>query len=182
MAKVLEETRYWCEYCRIFVYNNRINREKHDYSPQHQANFKKKIDLIRREEKEREKLQLKPLQPSSKLNSVYNTSSAKTQETSTPVTNILNVKANAAAPKKKVIGLASEKEKPGVPNTYVSAVVQNNSLDYNVDITASSGDLKRKILDEIALQSFSCQSHTDAQAQEEIDISGMFKKKKKASQ
>ena len=45
-----EDTRFWCEYCRIFVYNNRINREKHENSPQHQANFKKKIENIRKDE------------------------------------------------------------------------------------------------------------------------------------
>ena len=82
MPKVYEETRYWCEYCRIFVYNNRINREKHDNSPQHQANFKKRVDAIRREEKEREKLFPKPVVPSAKQASFYTASSAAKQQQS----------------------------------------------------------------------------------------------------
>lgn len=54
--KANEDTRIWCEYCRIFVFNNRINREKHDNSPQHQANFKKNVETLRREELEKKKI------------------------------------------------------------------------------------------------------------------------------
>lgn len=185
MAKTYEETRYWCEYCRIFVYNNRINREKHESSPQHQANFKKKVDAIRREEKEREKLFPKKTEPiSTKPESFYNSTTLKPSEYSTPPTNVLSLKASASAPKKQILGLAPKtKQKETTPkggSTSISTIESTGA--FSVDIKASSSDLKRKIADdELSLLTFKTESAPNAEVVEgeaEIDMTALFKKKK----
>ena len=71
--KANEDTRIWCEYCRVFVFNNRINREKHDNSPQHQANFKKKVETLRREELEKKKILGSLSKDDTSLRSFYQT-------------------------------------------------------------------------------------------------------------
>ena len=179
MAKQFEETRYWCEYCRIFVYNNRINREKHDSSPQHQANFKKKVETLRKEEREREKMNPKPVQ-SAKTESFYNKPvSAKVVKETAPV-HLLNVKSQSTGVKKQVLGLASTpKTKPETTPTFEPEQTAN---DFAVDIKSTTSDLKRMIAeDEITLLTESS-TKPDSSSQEpsvEVHLSSMFKKKKK---
>jgi hypothetical protein len=188
MPKVYEETRYWCEYCRIFIYNNRINREKHDKSPQHQANFKKRVENIRSEEKKREKLiPMTTTIASTKFNSVYTVSSVKQQESSTIPTHLLNIKTAAVAPKKQVLGLSlhsvKHTHKPSNDELYISTS-KNDSSIFSVDVKAYASDLKRKIAeDELELHSSKREEQqTESTSQQpEVDLSSMFKKKKRAN-
>jgi hypothetical protein len=41
-----KETRIWCEMCKVFVYNNPIQRKKHDQSPKHVNLIKRQLKSI----------------------------------------------------------------------------------------------------------------------------------------
>ena len=179
--KANEDTRIWCEYCRIFVYNNRINREKHDNSPQHQANFKKKVETIRREEEEKKKLQnvLETKPTASK--SFYNDSKALQTTQSQPL-NILNLKSSLKSLKKKpILGLSTVKNKT-VQKTILPSDDPLPSENRTVfDIKSVSSELKRKMMDDEKLVSVSEPEKTE-NVTEDIDSESlsmsMFKKKR----
>jgi hypothetical protein len=148
--KANEDTRIWCEYCRIFVYNNRINREKHDSSPQHQANFKKKVESIRREEEEKKRLQKDLVTKPATTKSFYNSgnSSASSSSQNQP-TNILSLKSSSTpVEKKQILGLSTLKS-PVASNPKPTSPVFEHSLSLSdkpvVDIKSTASDLKRKI-------------------------------------
>src|SRR3990167_6708338 len=103
MAKTEETTRIWCEYCRVFVFNNRISRDKHDQSPQHKENIKKKVNALRREEQEKAKL-LPKVVKSSVEGSFYNSSASSTAAVSKPNQPLLNPK--SVRSKAQVLGLS----------------------------------------------------------------------------
>lgn len=141
-----EDTRIWCEYCRIFVYNNRINREKHQNSPQHQANFKKKVETIRREEEQQKRLQNDVVKkPSTNSKSFYSASNPQSQQ---PL-NLLNMKSSTVE-KKKILGLSSTEPKTNLQKTNVTNVNLDDEVkDVTViDIKSAASELKRKMKDD----------------------------------
>lgn len=152
---VNEDTRIWCEYCRVFVYNNRINREKHDNSPQHQANFKKKVDILRKEEEQRKKLQgySDNTTCAASTKSFYQSTSpsSSTSVAGEPV-NILNLKSQTKSEKKPatVLGLSStiipgKAKTPKVTEVETTEVVKRPEINKSAEIKSFSFDLKRKI-------------------------------------
>ena len=151
-----EDTRIWCEYCRVFVYNNRINREKHDNSPQHQANFKKKVEHLRREEEARKRLHLDDKEPSSaatKSLSFYNTAPKISGITATKPVNILNLKSsfNKGSEKKAVLGLSSStiivKQSNSGTMEHLE-VTKFKDAQKSTDIKTFASEMKRKIKDD----------------------------------
>lgn len=189
-----ENTRIWCEYCRTFVYNNRINRDKHDSSPQHQANFKKKVETLRREE-EQKKRSL-PSQPASTLAaSFYQTTAATTTTPSSTSssTNIVDTPANILSIKsakkpveaKTVLGLGTNSNVVKVVREPSKNTADDTSVEYSehrappLDSKSISSELKRKMYsDERRL--FEGIEHIDPEYPPDLDISAfsLFKKKK----
>lgn len=148
--KANEDTRIWCEYCRIFVYNNRINREKHNSSPQHQANFKKKVENIRREEEEKKRLQKDLVTKPDNTKSFYSIGNSNTSSSSqSKPANILNLKSSAkTAEKKQILGLSSFKSPVASHQMTASSVIENPLPSVEkpiIDIKSAAFELKRKI-------------------------------------
>ena len=181
------DTRIWCEYCRIFVYNNRINREKHDSSPQHQANFKKKVETLRREDEQQKKiLSSQSTSTASANKSFYQASTTAGVSNSSAASNspgtLLNFNGSSkSAEKKPILGLSTnsavikkESEKPVDGNT----LSQYSKVKKPLDIKSAASELKRKMKeDEKSLVEKSLQVepvHEDADA----DVLTLFKKKK----
>lgn len=54
--KATTNAKHWCEFCRTFVYNNKISRDKHDNSDWHRDNVQKFIDRQQREEVQKQRL------------------------------------------------------------------------------------------------------------------------------
>jgi hypothetical protein len=182
-----EDTRIWCEYCRIFVYNNRINREKHDNSPQHKANFKKKIELLRKEEQVHSKQSLdKSVNLSAE--SFYSPAKEKSSNLSSNSNTLLNVK--SASIKKPILGLSAIKaqiSKKTVENNTDTvdsqySMISSNCLNSNK--TYDSQELKNKIFDdekacmaiEISPKSSVMPNESDCNL-ESVDMSSLFKSK-----
>lgn len=185
-----EDTRIWCEYCRIFVYNNRINREKHDSSPQHQANFKKKVEMLRKEEEQASKLLKNELTSVKFERSFYQTASTSTNSISNSdiqPTNILSLKSTTGktVEKKAVLGL----NKATVSKD--SQVISSRPIDEdsdsspihktNLDLKTVSHDLKRKAKDDEKLlfeqkQPAEYETHDDSATT--LESLNVFKKKK----
>lgn len=159
--KANEDTRIWCEYCRIFVYNNRINRDKHDNSPQHQTNFKKRVEVLRREEDEKKILQSNLNDKASSSKSFYSasTGSSTSFNTSQPL-NMLNLKSSSSktTEKKSVLGLSDSTKittaassNNTVQNDKISHYEEAESKNLNLsgeEIKSFSSELKRKIKDD----------------------------------
>jgi hypothetical protein len=185
--KKTEDTRIWCEYCKIFVYNNRINREKHDKSPQHQANSKKKIEQLRKEESQAKKdSSLSDTSSSSKSFYYNNSASSKPVE----ISNILNIKSSLTnnAVKRPVLGLSTfgikaEREQSSA-NLNNLSVVENSikRSSVSIDVKSSILDLKRKALnDEKATFDMFGKDEKNIKIEEtnaQLEIEGLFKKKK----
>ena len=179
-----EDTRIWCEYCRIFVYNNRINREKHDASPQHQANFKKKVETLRREEEEKKKLLPRLADPVSTNKSFYqSTILTVNKNPKSPVDNLSMKSTVKTTEKKAVLGLAK------VPKELVKNSSENNetaqldadskSIPLNVDIKSTTLELKRKMKEDekSLIEKTEEQEVSDSQVFAE-EVLSLFKKKK----
>lgn len=170
--KANEDTRIWCEYCRIFVYNNRINREKHDNSPQHQSNFKKKVETIRKEEQQKKRLQNDLFQIPSSGNKSFYSESPQNQQ---PL-NLLNMKP-ATIEKKKILGLSSTEPKTSSKMTGINFDDEIKEISTIVDIKSVSSELKRKMKDDEKLV---IEPKTEEPQSDDITLESlnMFKKKK----
>lgn len=178
-----EDTRIWCEYCRIFVYNNRINREKHDNSPQHQANFKKRVETIRREEEQQKRLQNDLVtKPATGTKSFYLDSKTKTQ-TQQPL-NVLSAKSSSSVEKKKILGLSSNEP----PVTSISLNLDTEAVEQpsrttslaTVDIKSTASELKRKMKEDEKIVLGPLANEPEPEAVEvTLESLNVFKKKKK---
>lgn len=186
--KTNEDTRIWCEYCRIFVYNNRINREKHDNSPQHQANFKKRVETIRREEEQQKKLQndlINKTATSSKSFYSDSKTSSSNPQNQRPL-NLLSMKSSSTLKlKKEILGLSPIDTIEPVTNaqrtTFLPSDDAKETRNYtpplNVDIKSVASELKRKIKEDekMVLEPKPVESETDEITLESLNV---FKKKK----
>ena len=179
-----EDTRIWCEYCRIFVYNNRINREKHDASPQHQANFKKKVETLRREEEEKKKLLPRLADPVSTNKSFYQSTTLTVNKNSESHVNNLSMKNTIKTTEKKaVLGLAKEPKElvNHASQTSESAPFEadSKSMPLNVDIKSTAAELKRKMKEDekSLIEKTEEQEISDSQVCAE-EVLSLFKKKK----
>jgi hypothetical protein len=84
--KYRKETRYWCDYCRMFVYNNQISKQNHEQSPKHKnamerylRNQYKQKDLKDRE-KQRDEALMQELDRKAGVSSAYRTGTVSKQE------------------------------------------------------------------------------------------------------
>lgn len=180
--KANEDTRLWCEYCRIFVYNNRINREKHANSPQHQANFKKRVETIRMDEEQQKKLQhdlITKTETGNGNKSFYSTSSSP-QIQHQPL-NLLSMKSSSALKlKKEILGLS-----PVDPVHPATGLKNANLLPSDdaktplivVDIKSTASELRNKMKEDekMVLEPKSNESETGEITLESLNV---FKKKK----
>lgn len=156
-----EDTRIWCEYCRIFVYNNRINRDKHDNSPQHKSNFNKKVETLRKEEEESQKIVKYGTVIGKSGKSFYQegpavnlTSSQKSNNSG--LNHVLNLKSSSLKliEKKNVLGLSGSVSANKEEQKKSIDIVQNLDLPIHeqkklkVDMKSISFDLKRKVKDD----------------------------------
>lgn len=164
-----QDTRYWCEYCRIFVYNNRINREKHEASPQHTANFKKRVETLRREEQELQRNKavfggnVKGSEGANANSSFYNKTTAVSSASGSAsgIKNVLSIKTateTQTQKKKPILGLGTSENKVNRVKTVVktdsepdgSAAAVNLMVKTSnfIDIKTATKDLKRKIIED----------------------------------
>lgn len=181
--KANEDTRIWCEYCRIFVYNNRINREKHDSSPQHQANFKKKVETIRREEEEKKRLYKDLVTEPDSTKSFYNSgnSTASLSSQSQPA-NILSLKSSSSTvEKKQIMGLSTLKS-PLTSHQKSTTPIFDNSMSSSekqiADIKSTASDLKRRIKEDEKLILEPVGPPVSVEEDVPLESLSMFKKKK----
>lgn len=180
-----EDTRIWCEYCRIFVYNNRINRDKHDSSPQHQANFKKKIETLRREEEQKNRSL--PSQTASNSTSstksfyqATNTTSLTSAASTQNPANILSIKSSKKPSETKtILGLATNSaeaktvhEPPKKPDDIMT------EQRIHLDIKSTVSDLKRKMKDDEKSLMEPTDKSESAKEDASVEALSLFNKKK----
>lgn len=177
-----EDTRIWCEYCRIFVYNNRINRDKHDTSPQHQANFKKKVETLRREEEQKKRsLPSQPVSDSLSKSFYQKTKplASSSSKTDAPA-NILSIKClKKPVEAKIVLGLATSSI-IHVPITIEadSSVEYSETRAATLDIKSTASELKRKMnVDENSLME-PTDKPEPVNEDASVEVLSLFKKKK----
>lgn len=184
-----EDTRIWCEYCRIFVYNNRINREKHDSSPQHQSNFKKKIEFLRKQESAKNSPSISHTKSSS--NSFYDKSYQNSSLTTE--SNVLSIKNSNSVKvaKKPLLGLSINNSPKTTNSNEINLSTLGNYEDVKkqANVNASSikstvSELKRKSRDDEdnMILNDSEKTGNDLLAEDSpilTDLSSVFKKKKK---
>lgn len=181
-----EDTRIWCEYCRIFVYNNRINRDKHDDSPQHKENFKKKVDTLRKEEEAQKVLNSESSSNKSgksfyqggphSANSAQNISNIKPN-------NILNLKSCAERPaeKKMILGLSSSDSTKLISRSFEEDINSSPVQKSNSDSKSVTSYVKRKVKEDEKLlfgHNGPAETEQDEDTSSTLESLNMFKKKK----
>jgi hypothetical protein len=177
--KANEDTRIWCEYCHIFVYNNRINRDKHNNSQQHQTNFKKRVETIRKEEEQQKRLQSNIVtKPSASSKSFYGDSKASLNPQNQQNLNLLNMK-SSTGDRKKILGLSSIETVPKVQKIYINddIIDSTTSAKISVDIKSTASELKRK-MNEDEKMVFEPKSEKPSIEEVTLESLNVFKKKK----